>query len=878
MLTAASSLLAQDIDAISARIDLQRQEFPQEKIHIMTDRGDYLAGDTIWLRAWVVDAATHQPVNASQFIYVELVSPNDWVHERVKIHPDASGVFKGYLPINLNIPEGRYQLTAYTMFMQNAGVDYFYSQPIEIAALPSVRRCIVSKCVRYKDEVDVTLRYENKADSSLYPYNQFSYGIASELWSEKQYKNRTKEEHLTLKGKEASQSAILVKFDTYAKYITLPPQEALDVTFYPEGGYLVPEAENRVTFKVTNTSATVLSQTGELVDEMGNVIAQLQVEHDGMGIVDFTPRSDKAYTAQWTNTLDEKVTFPLPQVRQDATVLQVRRGDDGLVTISAAGAKSSNGLIVLQQRGQMVACGYDTLTISESDLPAGVVQAMLFDEEMHCLSERLFFAGGSSPSAPEVATDRETYTDRAPVKVNVDLSSLLCHADNYAVSVIDGRACEPSESNIFANLLLQSELRGRINQPNYYFEQGDTIDRKQRLRHLDLLMLTQGWRRYDIPRVLRGRLAEAQYPVEVSQVVTGRVLSDWRKKPVVGAKVSLIAPRVEYSSMTFTDSLGEFVINMPLLPDSVDCIVMAENIKGKKQMNLELDEEQFPQTYYMTLEKSVHEAATFSDDQGWRLEHSGDWRHIILNEVIVKGYRPRRHSDERNPYNLTPKKIKDKGITTLEAAAREIPTLTVMGGSLYTPGCQSKDHVTIYVDGEPIAENFETDQTAVRLLSEYISPIDPKPQSNIFLGYQGTPDLSELSIAQSMVSFKDVEYIYFARGAHGGGSLFIGHREGYTAGDRKEPSIYLKITQPMGAQTPAEFYSPRYDQENDDSEPGSDLRNVLYWNPCVTVNDNGTSTFDFYASDVHNTTYIVTVEGIAGDGSLFRATHQITKR
>ena len=59
ILTTATSLLAQNIDAISERIDLQRQEFPQEKIHVMTDHGDYLAGDTIWLRAWVVDAASH---------------------------------------------------------------------------------------------------------------------------------------------------------------------------------------------------------------------------------------------------------------------------------------------------------------------------------------------------------------------------------------------------------------------------------------------------------------------------------------------------------------------------------------------------------------------------------------------------------------------------------------------------------------------------------------------------------------------------------------------------------------------------------------------------------------------------------------------------
>ncbi len=764
------------------------------------------------------------------------------------------------------------------MFMQSVGVDYFYSQPIEIAALTSLRQRIVSKCVRYQDEVDITLRYENMADSSLCPYSHFGYGTTRDIWYEKQYRHRTDEEHLTLKGKEANLSAILVEFDNYAKYITLPPREALDVTFYPEGGYLVPDVENWVTFKVTNTSATTLSQVGELVDESGNVMAQLQVEHDGMGLIRFTPHSNSTYKAQWKDAFDETVSFPLPQVRQDATILQVRRSDDGIVTMSAAGAKSSHGLIVLQQRGLMVTCGFDSVTVRESDLPAGVVQAMLFDGEMHCLSERLFFVGASSPSAPNVATDRETYTDRQPVKVNVDLSGLKGNTGNYAVSVIDRKASEPSEGNILANLLLQSELRGRINQPNYYFEQNDTIDRKQRERHLDLLMLTQGWRRYDIPRVLRGRLAEPQYPIEMSQVVTGRVLSDWRKKPVAGGKVSLIAPRVGYSSMTHSDSLGMFVINMPLLPDSVDCVVMAENVKGKKQMNLELDEEQFPSTYYMTHEKPIPKAATFSDDQMWRMERSGDWRHIILDEVTVRAYRPRQHSSERNPYNLTNKKIKEKQITTLEGVTNVIPNLIVLGGSLYTPGARARDHVSICVDGEPVAANFETDETAVSLLSEYISPVDPKPQSNIFLGYQGTSDLSELFIAQSMISFKDVEYIYFVRNIMGGGTLYVQHREGYQADMGKEPSMYLKITRPMGAQAPAEFYSPRYDQGDDGREPGSDQRRVLYWNPCVTVNPDGTSSFDFYASDAHNTTYIVTIEGVGNDGTLFRTTHQVTKR
>ena len=104
MFIAVTSLPAQDIEAIASRIDLQRNEFPQEKIHVMTDRGNYLAGDTIWLRAWVVDATSHQQVDASQFVYIELVSPTDSVHSRIKIHPDAMACSGDICPLKSVCP------------------------------------------------------------------------------------------------------------------------------------------------------------------------------------------------------------------------------------------------------------------------------------------------------------------------------------------------------------------------------------------------------------------------------------------------------------------------------------------------------------------------------------------------------------------------------------------------------------------------------------------------------------------------------------------------------------------------------------------------------------------------------------------------------
>jgi len=861
------SMTAQHYEALSERIEQQRYDFPQEKIHVMTDRCSYLAGDTIWLRAWVVDAATHQQVDASKFVYIELVSPTDSVLTRVKIHTDNNGVYSGYLPLETDMPEGRYQLTAYTMFMQSVGIDYFYSQPIEVNALAGLRRRIVSKCVRHDDEIDVTLRYENLADSSLCPYNTFAYETSDKFWNQLQYDGRTREQHITLKGKNAQMTSMLIQFDNFFQYITLPPQEALDVDFYPEGGYLVPDIENVMTFKIHNTSPTTMSDKGELLDENGQILASLKTEHDGMGIVKFTPRAGGRYTARWKDNFDEYITVALPEPRPQATVVQVRHDGNGHIKARAMGASASEALIIMQQRGRLLAAGYDSITVNESDLLAGVVQVLLLDEKMRYMSERLFFANNPIPSQPHVTTDRNTYNDREPVTVSVDLHQWGFQGGDYAVSVIDSKAAEPSEGNILVNLLLQSELKGRINCPDYYFDQTDSASHSQRNRHLDMLMLTQGWRRYDIQRVLRGNLAKPEYPIEVAQVVTGRVLSDWSKKPVAGATISLIAPLVRYSAIAMSDSLGEFMISLPLLPDSVDCILIAENTKGKKQVNLELDNEEFPKTLYVTHERTDTRETHDASSMQWRLERSGDWRHIMLNEVLVTAARPRVEVSERNPYNLSHKKIEAQDIRSIEEVSFSLPGLMAVNGGLYTTGgTDERNRVHIVVDGVPVHSNYGSDEDNLN------------PDYQILFPSGLSANLSELSIAQSLISFKDVSYIYFDRATHGGGTLYVQHREGFQSRTRSEPSIFLKFFKPLGVQTPAEFYSPRYDQGKNGLEPGTDLRSVLYWNPCVKVDDHGSSTFDFYCSDVPNTTYTVTIEGIAPDGTPVHATHSIIKR
>jgi len=113
------------LDAIQDSIINQLELFPQEKIHLHTDRMMYIPGEKIWFKAYVVDALLHQSPTYSQYAYIELINAADSLVHRVMVTLDENGLFHGYLFLSDLIPEGDYTLRAYTRYMENLGDDYF---------------------------------------------------------------------------------------------------------------------------------------------------------------------------------------------------------------------------------------------------------------------------------------------------------------------------------------------------------------------------------------------------------------------------------------------------------------------------------------------------------------------------------------------------------------------------------------------------------------------------------------------------------------------------------------------------------------------------------------------------------------------------------
>lgn len=106
---------------------------PKEKIYVQTDRNCYAAGDTIWFRAYMVDAASNKPASRSKFVYMELHDIKaDSLVKRVLVRNDEDGVFANAIALPYGMASGYYILIAYTQWMRNFDVQNFYSKPLAV--------------------------------------------------------------------------------------------------------------------------------------------------------------------------------------------------------------------------------------------------------------------------------------------------------------------------------------------------------------------------------------------------------------------------------------------------------------------------------------------------------------------------------------------------------------------------------------------------------------------------------------------------------------------------------------------------------------------------------------------------------------------------
>jgi hypothetical protein len=794
------------LQKIEERFKAQTEAYPQERVHLHTDRDFYMPGEKIWFKAYVADANTLLNITDSYYIYVELISPADTLANRVLIK-QTDGMFYGYISVSENVTEGDHTLRAYTRYMENLGDDYFFKKNIRITSpQPSPK--------------------------------------------ERERGNRGRS------GSGGSSTSLTDRIG-----------DNFDVSFFPEGGNLPEGVLCKVAFKALNRSGYPEPVAGLLIDETGAEIFSTQTFHAGIGVFAYLPEKGKRYFLKCTNGDGMEKQFELPQpdphARSLAVSMQSNRIRIGIQ--KSVDAPDIPCYLLVHCRGSVLFFSEwnnskQTASLMVEDLPAGVIQFVLFDKQMNPLSERLVFSKNNATIPVGFHTDKDIYQIRDKIISSLSLApSFLGRVgetlSHFSIAVTDDNDITIDESTtILSSLLLSSELKGYIENPAYYLQ--DPVA-------MDLLMMTHGWRRYNVPEVVKGNIESSPIPFQQYQSISGQVnrMNFFnRPSPAPDSEISIVMKGGGFG-IASTDVNGKFIVPKMEFSDSTTFYLQALTEKGSENVRLTVDNDTFPALVYAPHSplskfeiddqeiKDEPVMNTFIVKAEQRTKYEKEMWTIALREVVVtapiiKKKEPRDDFwlNSSADYTITREIIDEYKFATVHN------NLSLIPGFSYT--VDMNGDFTYYLFGGPRVP-------AARIYIDGVSS-DPKEANSLPVSAVESIDVVKYSA------------ILGVRGS--GGVISITTRRG---GDPGPEKLNHTVYTPLGYQKPVEFYSPKYETLEARQSPIPDYRTTIFWKPDVVISEEEEkATFEFYSSDFP-TTYSVVIEGITGDGKIVRQVEKI---
>lgn len=809
-------------DSLRERFQRARWQAFQEKVYLHTDRESYTAGEYVWFRAFRTDATSHVPSVYSRFVYVELYNQRGVLVERLKVR-EKDGVFHGSLKLDPYLAAGTYCLRAYTYWMQNFDEDFYFKKEIEVksAAMPDLRRE-----VRWVDkeggerEFWLRLRTEKgeiftkaQLDCRMYKgqdqVREDVEVVDGEGWV--RYPVRAEDSVTSLRVQFRKKKPF--EYQATFKVPIAGKADDVDVQFLPEGGHLLAGVRTQVNFKAVGVDGYGRDVSGEVVGDDGKAVAFFVSSHLGMGRFEFVPEAGRSYHAlvQAGDTTVKRVE--LPAVLDEGIALHAELRDSAL----HYECRGTAGFDAGRQLYLLVHCRGDLLSLQPikagwsgelplEGLPAGIIHGVLVDGNGKVYSNRLSFVYPKEEVTVEAKTHWAYYGKRDKVQLSLQLKgadSLSC-----SVAVVDSAQAGGTRrgSHIVDYFLLCSDLKGHVEEPGWYFD--NAIPQHHRERMLDLLLSTQGWQRFDVGRICRGERDTLPFFLEMAQGISGKVENLWGKqadKP----KVFAVAPSIGQMQQVEVAPDGSFHLNVDF-PDSTTFVFQALTKRNKKSIYLEVgkDSLRLPERQLFLAERQTRPDKKETMDSIENTPASGDGinaknyyyegskKVYLLEEAKIVSRKKISTALERYQYIadqiLEARDIKEEGFTTLKEWILSISGIyerqSPVAGFFY--GYYPEVPVSININDININNLFGEE--------DLIQVID-----NIPLHY-----IERMGYLKDFPMGKNLRiYIYF--------------KPGYTLYSN-EKCLSFKQISPLGYHEPAEFYQPKYEVEEERTNPEPD--------------------------------------------------------
>lgn len=742
--------------------------YPQEKIFLHTDKTSYLASDTMWYRAYLVDALANVPVTNSRYIYVELRDMMaDTLLTRDKIKCDSNGVFSNNMLLPASLPSGDYLLSAYTRWMSNFDESRFFSKIIR-----------------------VTNAYKNTEPDSA-----------------------------------------IIKKHTRKKVDV--QENDFDFAMMPEGGNLISGVWQRVAYKAVDNDGLGIDVKVSVISESGDTLQTSQSEHLGMGmvLVNAIPDQKLYVEAQTADGRTQKIEMPEAESGVSLSVTQSQK----YIVVSILNTPDVNvgNLILVIFNGDNLfvknEVANNKIVLPTDDLCSGIFNVALADRNtFEIVAERCVFIRDRENATVEI-DDSHFGEHRELVTMPIHISG-SSPAGTYSVSVTDETLFyrDTLQSNAVSYLLLSSELKGFVEKPNYYFENiTPKVD-----NDLDLLMMTQAWRRYNVSEILSKQSPDIVFEHEHWQSIRGKVgglYTDKKKSP----SVIMLSPQLNLRQIFEFENNTNFNISELDFPDSTGFFFEAVNRKGKSN-NVHLsiyNDSEYPSVSAKNVVSPFISRQMYDPSKIWVQKLN------IMNEVLIGEVTVVAKANINKPLNLfhvEPSKSVTK--SEFERFGDMVSVMRYLNAPIFQDEYgEYKFNGKLYLNDADISDgSFSWIPPRVLKKAEYMSEHDPSATS--MFGTSSQPVLLLYTIDETDASYSD------------------------------GPAEFAKaFAMPKGWKKPVEFYSPKYTTTERQDGDKDDIRSTVYWNPALKVGADGNATIQFYMPD-NNIVPVIDVQGVSDAG------------
>lgn len=612
--------LAMDNDLIRSiknKLTSFNKQLPEDRIYVQFDKPFYEPGDNVWLTTYVRDGETMKPSQKSDIVHVEFLNPKGTIEKSINLIA-KNGVAAGDFALDAEALGGMYKVRAYTNWMKNEGTDNVFEKDIQVQdiVLPNLKMKLdfEKKAFGAGDEVIAKLELSTNENTPLSNHDiKFVANLdGKQLLAKAEVTDEDGIKYLRFNlPKELKTNDgllnIMIEYNGSTESISRSIPIVLNkikFALYPEGGDLVTGLESNIAFRALNEFDKPADVEGIVITENGTQITTFSSFHQGMGAFKFNPQPNEKYSVKITKPEGIKEIFSLPEALSRGYVMNIDNSKPGDISVSINTTETEELSLIAQVRGKVYYSssvsakkGINKIVFPTSGFPIGVSQITLFDSKGIPRSERLTFVNKDKQLSISVKTDKEKYLPREKVKMTLSVKDErgIPMPANLSLSVVNDQLisfADDKSGNILSQLLLQQDIKGKVEEPAFYF---NVKESKANLA-LDYLLMTAGWRRFTWEKMMNDNLPQVAYQNERA-IVAGTILDASTGKPITNAKIK-INNKGEFQ----TDENGKFIFNKLDLSTPVTLGYSATGYSPQSQYvqnyNQELVMYMYSQNYY----------------------------------------------------------------------------------------------------------------------------------------------------------------------------------------------------------------------------------------------------------------------------------------